>query len=310
MNKLELINFSVFEKITNFFTVKDIARSDIVFPADADKIIEELPDYSITTPSRFGNIENWVCIVMKDGVVKGYVHPSNNPPFQFSDDDDDDFIYNTWGEVMEPIPIEKIISHDTSLLELISLFEKIDDYFLVMNKNEITSIVNFYDLDCNEVKLCLFSLISELDDLLNKFIHLRKINVKDFMTSEIIEKRTKEKRENDKLYGLRPFVHYLNLSDKLKILKENKIKLFENSKKESSFTKTLTDVRNKIAHFETIIGYEFIKFGKAKKKFDAGFVVEKAMRKQEYYLKDPKKLKNFIYILTSTNNKLKEMLNG
>src|SRR5262245_22981856 len=76
---------------------------------------------------------------------------------------DEGFERQTAADIAIPIRPDEIVAATLPIVDLIPLFQN-HDFFFVLNRNDITHIVNFIDLDKAPVKLCLFSLFIELEE--------------------------------------------------------------------------------------------------------------------------------------------------
>lgn len=71
----------------------------------------------------------------------------------------------TCKEAAEKISINQVISEETRIETLLSLFMK-QDFFFVIGQTEVTGIVTYADLNSKPVRVLLYILISELESLL------------------------------------------------------------------------------------------------------------------------------------------------
>jgi hypothetical protein len=199
----------------------------------------------------YGSIHEFqeIAVIKKENKVVGFCTNENISNSRFSDDDE---FLSTWEEIMEPISPSEILSSNTTLIDLIKMLNNRNDFFLVLDKNEFIGVVFFYNLDCNEMKLCIMSLMFELDKLLDRIIENLKINIKEILSEERIN-NILEQKEFDIYKNFRNILNNLNFRDKFKIL--NKIFELEDFDKLElkNFINILQNVRNKIAHGESII---------------------------------------------------------
>jgi CBS domain-containing protein len=296
---MELYTFSTFENIASYFTARDIADVHCFKTYNYNEIAEDGPNMTTNIGGSTREQPEIVLIEKEDKIIgistpEGYVES-----VRFSEDDE---VLSTWGDVLEPISPSMIISSNTSLLDLIEMFNSNDEFLIVLDKNELVGIISFYDLDCNEMKISIMSLIFELDNLLIKMIHNSKLNVRDILSKKVNIRISKFSKE-DKYKDYRDIIFYLNFRDKFALM--NKIfQLQDFTKKElKKFIDTLQCVRNKIAHGESIIGnmwFDEIKLHIANSyKYSTGKIIT------EKILSDPKKFKYFINNLRSVISQIR-----
>ncbi len=304
---MELIQFSNFEKIATTFTAKDIARSDNLYFYDSIDVVGDFPEPSFYHDDI--SLGCWVVIIKDNNKISGYfTSKSNYDKVRFVNEEDDS-ILNVWGELVEPIPANLFLSSETPLLDVIAMFNIKDDFFLVLDKNAIIGTISFYDLDCNEVKLVIFSLILELDNALNELIRNNNISISKVLSKERIEK-VQVFRAGDTFAKYRDLLYHLNMRDKFKLLKDADIFTFESKKEREKFIDKLLDVRNKIAHSETIISNPYIeRINDGKEKRDMMPILGDRFRSiPEKILHDPETMKNFVFELRRVLNMAKSQI--
>ena len=71
----------------------------------------------------------------------------------------------TCQEVADKISVEHVISEETTIEKLLSLFMK-QDFFFVIGQADITGIVTYSDMNSRPVRVVLYVLVSELESLL------------------------------------------------------------------------------------------------------------------------------------------------
>jgi hypothetical protein len=131
------------------------------------------------------------------------------------------------------------------------------NFYFLQSERRIVGLISVVNLNCRQVKVYLFSLLSELEVGLGKFIteHVSKDKLLEITFAE----NTKEKHEDvlkryekDKSLGVdAPLVEYLYLSDLINII--GKEKLYERLGYSSRrcFDRrlgSLNDLRNAVAH--------------------------------------------------------------
>lgn len=139
------------------------------------------------------------------------------------------------------------------------MFEQSTFYF-VLTKNNITHVVSFYDLDKLPVKLSLFSLLLELESKIIDLLSLDQTKIESFLNSLSASRLSKARNLCKLKYGEetpRNLLLCTTFIDKKEMLLKSsnfKEKLpFESRKKLNSFFKKVEDVRNQIAHSDSII---------------------------------------------------------
>ncbi len=298
---MELYTFSTFEKIASYFTTRDIADVHCFKTYNYNEIAEDGPDMTTNIGGSIREQPEIVLIKKEDKIIgistpEGYVES-----VRFSEDDE---VLSTWEELIEPISPNMIISSNTSLLDLVEIFNSKDDFFIVLNKNELIGIISFYDLDCNEMKLSLMALILELDNSLIKFIRKSKIQVDKNLSKKRLDEINGIMNSNEsKLNKFRDIIYYTNFKDKFNLIKNSSILDFLTKKQKDHFIQNLLNVRNKIAHGESILGnlwFDEIKLHIANSyKYSSGKIIT------EKILSDPKKLKDFINNLRSVISQIR-----
>jgi len=113
--------------------------------------------------STCGESDPW-CLVRDEQRVYGWLVQEDDVFFQGSLD-------SAAGEEATPIIPEVMLSASTSLLELPALFLKHYCYF-VLTGNEITHLVSFQDMDRLPMRLCLFSLVMQLESKLLELLSI------------------------------------------------------------------------------------------------------------------------------------------
>jgi hypothetical protein len=163
------------------------------------------------------------------------------------------------GKKVKPITCDMLITSTTPLLEFVPLLRQRPFYF-VIDRNEITHIVWFRDVDKAPMQLCLFSLCLELE---SEILEVLKFHPKGI--SHFLQKLTKGRMEKAKevckqKYGKETDDYLLmstNFADKHKMLRvDSRIYgslPFNSHKKADSFFNCVERVRNQIAHSDSIL---------------------------------------------------------
>ena len=77
---------------------------------------------------------------------------------------------------------DQMVAASTSLLDLPALFLR-TYFFFVLTGNEITHVVSFQDMDRLPMKLCLFSLVMELESKLLESLSMDSENLERYLGS-------------------------------------------------------------------------------------------------------------------------------
>jgi hypothetical protein len=172
------------------------------------------------------------------------------------------FCTHKWSDysviTLENITHKDVIPFQTHIRDVIKGFvlESRNFYFL-HNERRVVGLISVVNLNCRQVKVYLFSLLSELEVGLGKFI-TENISENELLHmtfgGETKEKHesVKKRYEEDKALGVdTPFIEYLYLSDLIEII--GKKKLYEQLGYSSRrcFDKnlgSLNDLRNAVAH--------------------------------------------------------------
>ncbi len=247
---------SHFETVATAFQVADIAQRLAVVPPsytvqDAFVAITE-------TLAEFPDSNNFFCLVHDEGKTYGYIAAGfvfDEPDEKFDGPED-----GPAGEYCTLISPDQIVSRSMPLLELIPLFIQ-SRFFFVLTRNEITHVVSFDDLDKLPIKLCLFSLIMALEaamvDLFSGSYkgaetHLKLLpEARYYKALELCQQKYKDKVTPEKIILCTTFV------DKQTILLRSPhlfgVLPFESKSKAEHFFKQVENLRNQIAHSDSII---------------------------------------------------------
>ena len=171
------------------------------------------------------------------------------------------------GDRAIPITPDMIVSASTPLLDMPSLFRK-HYFFFVLTRNDITHFVSFQDMDKLLMKLCLFSLIMELEAkilellMLNIFGHRWRPSIERYLGYLSKGRLEKARSLCGMKYGRESpggILRCTTFIDKKQILRKDpeiSSRLPFNSRRElDRFFKRVEDVRNQIAHSDSIIAH-------------------------------------------------------
>ena len=245
---MKIDNSTHYSVIANSFCVSDIAQRIKLYVSPhepLESVIELFWEVNVS--------EDWCCLVRDSSRIYGHL--------TF----DDDVILNVdkgyTKEKATPIFPDMIVSSALPLIELASLFEK-HYYFFVINRNDITHVVAFQDLDKLPMKLCLFSLFLELE---SQIIDLLLLNYSlidqylKYLSPNCLEKAMKLCKDKYKDMTPTRLLLCTTFVDKKEILKRDPMlqtKLpFESKHKGDLFFKLIENVRNQIAHSDSILQY-------------------------------------------------------
>lgn len=242
---------SNYHYVANAFSVIDIAEPIRVF---IEPEVSKLEVWEDLMSSEYGD---WFAVVRDDHRIYGYFALDSE---ELEGDLEIDTAKNA-AESCEPITPDMIVSNTTSLFELISMF--MDNYFyFVLDRNEISHIVTFNDLDKLPFKISLFSLLIELESSLIDLILSSEIPLHQFIL-KLSDKRQSEivKLCIEKYDFYSPYSALLstNFIDKKKMISSNKelmSKLGFTSKTQlNKVFDPVNEVRNRVAHSNSILEY-------------------------------------------------------
>ena len=136
-----------YHAIANSFTVMDIAEP--VIRAKASDTVEDVWErLSEVAP----NI--WFCMIRRGHQIVGYQSL------------DDQYVSEAnVGDIAHPITPDQIVPASTAILATLPLFKQYW-FFFVLDKNAITHVVSFLDLEKLPMKMCLFALFMELEAIM------------------------------------------------------------------------------------------------------------------------------------------------
>lgn len=160
-------------------------------------------------------------------------------------------------DIAKTISTDQMVPISTPILDMLPLFEKHHFYF-VLDRNEITHVVSFSDLDKIPMKLCLFSLFMELEsEMLNRLISsMEEEHYLKYLSTARLDKaielcKTKYKEETPgKILLCTNFVDKMNMF--LSDVELSTILQIESKRKIKNFFSTIQNLRNQIAHSDSI----------------------------------------------------------
>ncbi len=248
MNKIIPSNY---ELIASSFTACSIAQPiKMVFPPDIPltSIFDESFNYNVLG-------EDWCILIRDNNTTYGYFYYTdlgdlycNNQPLK-----------KVAREKILPIKPEIIVPESLPLLELVPLFEK-SNFFFVLTRNEITHVVSFYDLDKLPFKVSLFSLFMELESQFIELLTIDHSKIEKYLNLLSEQRLNKAKNLCLKKYKKEtPYKLLLctTFIDKKEIfIKSHDLKdksPFESKNKGNKFFKKVEDVRNQIAHSDSLL---------------------------------------------------------
>ncbi|MGD1042461.1 MAG: hypothetical protein ABR913_05290 [Sedimentisphaerales bacterium] len=244
MPKRELSHYEI---VANSFRVVEISRPIKVI-ANPDDSIESVGECAMESDPVLNDI-----ILVKDNArIYGYIDYF----------DVDVSLKENAGEAAYPITPDEIVPSSMPLVELPPLFEKHYFYF-VLTQNDISHVVSFRDLDELPMKLCLFTLIMELEaKMLGLFMQESEKELEDLLHSLPAPQLKKAKdffkwNYKDKKESPLGLLRCTSFADRTQILKlypaiSNK-SIFESENEIDAFFETARKIRNQIAHSNSII---------------------------------------------------------
>lgn len=242
-------SISTYKLISNLITVKDIA-DPIEFRISAKTTVEETYQQLLT-----GLDETPFGLIFDDTGVIGFV--------VIDDDKFDKYHEAEIGSNMNPIPPSMIISSSTPVIELPKLFENHFFYFLLTN-SELTHVVSYAHLDKLPMKFSLFSRFMEFEGELIR--RLQQKSISDELAPafailppnrlEAIHKLSIKKygEDTDDPWKLLHCTNFVDIKMLVRFFPEILNRLpFETHHDYDEFFATLENLRNKIAHSESIM---------------------------------------------------------
>lgn len=194
---------------------------------------------------------DWFCLVRDELRLYGYLAM-----------DDDAFqapLEGTAGERATPITADLMVAASTSLLDLPALFLK-NYFFFILTGNEITHVVSFQDMDRLPMKLCLFSLVMELESKLLELLSTDRASLERYLSC-LSSDRLKKAQDLCKMKYKDGTPERLLLCttfiDKKQILRQvpelaSRLPFRSNNEIDRVF-KRIENVRNQIAHGDSVI---------------------------------------------------------
>ena len=250
--------------------MKELALSHYRLIANAINVVEIATPLRSSVPSQEQLETVWKEFMMVDPLVDNlrlvrdddHIHGYLNLFESFESP-----LAGTAGERAIPITAGLIVSASTPLLDMPLLFKK-HYFFFVLTRNEITHSVSFQDMDKLPMKLCLFSLLMELEArilellMLNNYGHRSRPPIERYL--EYLSKERLEKARNlcQRKYGRESpvgMLHCTTFIDKKQILRRDPeisgMLPFDSKREFDRFFKRVEDVRNQIAHSDSIIAH-------------------------------------------------------
>jgi CBS domain-containing protein len=176
-------------------------------------------------------------ITESNGIVREYFHTKN-----WSD-------YNSIEQ--KEIDYSDVMSFRTPLHSLIKSFAKEKRLFYFLeNEGKIVGLISVANLNCRQVRIFIFSLVSELEIRLSQFID-SAMKEADILDSGV-KKDIKERYASDQEKGLEPnLMEYLYLSDLINLVAKKhlyKELAYESRTKFEDSLGSISDLRNQAAH--------------------------------------------------------------
>jgi len=176
-------------------------------------------------------------IVATDGAVKEYFHAKN---------------WNDYSSIeRKEIDYDDVMSFRTPLHALIRGFAKEERlFYFLANEDRIVGLVSVANLNCRQVRTFIFSLISDLEIRLSKFIdsEMDETEILNFGVGT----ETETSYNSDKEKGLDPnLMEYLYLSDLINLIAKKRLFNmlgYESKKKFEHSLGRINKLRNQAAH--------------------------------------------------------------
>ena len=245
-----------YETVATAFQVLDIAEP-LVTTAAPDWTVQGV--LSAIMEDRVDHSENWFALVRNDQTILGYIAS--------------DFIWDEPGEKFDgpidgradkfctKITPDQIVSGKLPLLDLIPLFQE-HFFFFVLTGNDLTHVVSFLDLNKLPVKLSLFALLTGLEAELIRLLSRSKVEIERHL-ARLPEHRLRSAREwcrsryGDKHITPERVLRATSLADKVTLLlSESNLASalpFESRSKAEVFFDQLRELRNRIAHSDSML---------------------------------------------------------
>jgi hypothetical protein len=241
---------SHFEIVARAFQVFDISHPLLVKSPEAE--VEEVL-FAMTLSKD--PLADWFCLIRDEATIHGYVSQEDevfyNPPWQ--------------GLIQDHVTLiapNQIVASSMPLLDLIPLFRK-HYFFFVLTRNEITHVVSFLDMDKLPVKLCLFSLVMALESgIIDCLTSPSNSNpVESYLGLLSDGRRAKAEGLCHQKYGQKVTPQQIllctNFIDKKTILFRSpylfQLLPFQDKHEAESFFGKVHDLRNQIAHSDSIL---------------------------------------------------------
>ena len=149
------------------------------------------------------------------------------------------------------VEYRSVIPFNTPIRTVIKdLAEKDKLFFFLSNRNEINGLISYVNLNCRQVKIFLFSLISELEIKLGNVVR-KHLNEEQIINS-INKTKLIESYEEDKKAGSEPdIVEYLYLTDLTNLIRKKdlayELDYSSKNKFDDDFGR-INDLRHQVAH--------------------------------------------------------------
>jgi hypothetical protein len=191
----------------------------------------------------------------------------------------------TWGDFSEiekhPITYKDVINQHKPLDAVIQAFASEDRYhFFLSQNNRITGLISIVNLNCRQARIYIFSLLSELEIRLGRFIQYHvddgALSIDEVM--DAAQDGTQERYERDIEKGVeREVTEYLYVSEMINLIRKGGFHGALDYASKRQFAKDfnrLVKLRNKVTHpVRTLVNSP----GRAKKLHRDVEVVERAL---------------------------------
>jgi len=202
---------------------------------------------------------NFFCLVRNETQILGYV------PSDFIWDEPghkhDGPLGGLVGQHCIKISPDQIVAGELPLIDLLPLFTQ-HFFFFVLNSNDLSHTVSFIDLDVLPVKLCLFTLIIGLEAELLRILARHPYRIESYLDLLPTERRTKaegvaERKLRRVETGAYQVLIATTFIDKITMLMRSPELAsqlpFPSTDKAEQYFNRLRDLRNQIAHSDSVL---------------------------------------------------------
>ncbi len=236
-----------YHTIARAFTVLDLAEPILIETSPSARLIDVWEKFAEK------GFQSWFCLVRNGRQIVGYFGL-----------DEDCFTGKVdhrkrAGAYMTPITADLLVPASTPVFDILPLFEQ-HFYFFVLNGNDITHVISFIDLDKPPMKVCLFSLLMELETELTRVITSDQRNLParlQLLSKPRVELARNLCKRKYRTETPKELLRCTSFTDKLTIFQSDAGLLtllpLRSKKERAYFIDTLERMRNQIAHGDSIL---------------------------------------------------------